>query len=62
MFLFRKQKTEAVVSQSQNITERRRGQDRRQLADRRAEARFGDVVERRQSKDRRRPLGNMSID
>ena len=60
MFLFRKQKTEAVVSQ--NITERRSGQDRRQLADRRAETRYGDVVERRQSKDRRRALGNMSID
>ena len=45
-----------------NIKERRAGQDRRQLADRRCEPRFGDVAERRQSKDRRRAIGNMSID
>jgi hypothetical protein len=60
LFSFRKQKTEAVVSQ--NITDRRSGQDRRQLADRRAEPRFGDVMERRQGRDRRRAISNMSID
>ena len=52
--------TTEVVSRT--ITERRNGQDRRQMADRRCEPRFGDVVERRQSKDRRRAIGNMSVD
>lgn len=52
--------TTEVVSRT--IKERRNGQDRRQLADRRCEPRFGDVIERRQGRDRRRALGNMSID
>jgi len=48
---------------SHNTRERRNGRDRRELIDRRCEARFGDVVERRcHSKDRRRAIGNMSID
>ena len=53
---------EAVDSINRNSTERRSGQDRRLLADRRCEARFGDVMERRQNKDRRCELGNISID
>jgi len=47
---------------SQTNKDRRTGQDRRQLADRRCEPRFGDVVVRRESEDRRRAIGNMSID
>ncbi|MFO7604126.1 MAG: hypothetical protein R6X06_09975 [Gammaproteobacteria bacterium] len=47
---------------SRTITERRTGQDRRQQTDRRCEPRFGDVLERRQTRDRRRAIGNLSID
>ena len=47
---------------SHSIKERRTRQDRRQLADRRCEPRFGDVAERRECEDRRRAIGNMSID
>jgi len=44
------------------IQEKRSGQDRRVLADRRKEPRFGDVYERRSDHDRRRAIGNFSID
>ncbi len=47
---------------SRRITEKRSGQDRRKLADRRGEPRFGDVVERREQTDRRRAFSNISID
>lgn len=47
---------------SHTIKDKRSGKDRREQADRRCEPRFGDVVERRECQDRRRAIGNMSMD
>lgn len=53
---------ETAAGVSYHIMERRNGRDRREQADRRAEPRFGDVIERRDDSDRRCTIGNPSLD